>query len=61
MLVELIPLTTAIALMFIAMGVTPPEVRGAALSPALVHVPGVALFYFGATLYLIYGLSACIW
>lgn len=60
-LVELIPLGAAIALMFIAMAITPPEVRGLALSPALVHVPGVALFYLGAGLYLIYGLFACTW
>ncbi len=60
-LFELIPLGAAIALMFVAMAVTPPEVRGSALSPKLVHVPGVALFYLGAGLYLIYGLIACTW
>ncbi|WP_181771704.1 MAB_1171c family putative transporter [Amycolatopsis pittospori] len=58
---ELIPLAAAIALMFIAMAVTPVEVRGLALSPKLVHEPGVALFYLGAGLYLIYGLLACAW
>ena len=60
-LFELIPLAAAIALMFIAMAVTPVEVRGLALSPKLVHEPGVALFYLGAGLYLIYGLLACAW
>lgn len=60
-LFELVPLSGAIALMLVAMALTPPEVRGLALSPKLVHVPGVALFYLGAGIYLIYGLAACAW
>ncbi|MEV6912912.1 MAB_1171c family putative transporter [Amycolatopsis sp. NPDC051071] len=60
-LFELVPLAAAIALMFIAMAITPVQARGLALSPKLVHEPGVALFYLGAGLYLIYGLLACTW
>ncbi|WP_409497039.1 MAB_1171c family putative transporter [Amycolatopsis sp. cmx-11-12] len=60
-LFELVPLAGAIALMLVAMAITPPEARGLALSPKLVHVSGVALFYLGAGLYLVYGLSACAW
>lgn len=60
-LFELVPLAGAIALMLVAMAITPPEARGLALSPKLVHVSGVALFYLGAGLYLIYGLCACAW
>jgi len=60
-LFELIPLSGAIALMLVAMAITPPEMRGLALSPKLVHEPGVALFYLGAGSYLIYGLAACAW
>ncbi|WP_410622029.1 MAB_1171c family putative transporter [Amycolatopsis sp. cmx-8-4] len=57
--VELVPLAAAIALMIVAMDLTPPELRGAALGPATIHDSGVALFYLGAGLYLIYGLIAC--
>jgi hypothetical protein len=57
--VELVPLAAAIVLMIVAMGLTPPELRGAALGPATIHDSGVALFYLGAGLYLIYGLLAC--
>jgi hypothetical protein len=57
--VELVPLAAAIALMVVAMDLTPPDLRGAALGPATVHTTGIALFYLGAGLYLIYGLTAC--
>jgi hypothetical protein len=57
--VELVPLAAAIALMIVAMDLTPPELRGAPLGPATIHDSGVALFYLGAGLYLIYGLIAC--
>jgi hypothetical protein len=57
--VELVPLAAAIALMIVAMDLTPPDLRGDALAPANVHVSGIALFYLGAGLYLIYGLIAC--
>lgn len=60
-LFELLPLAAAITLMFVAMALTPVEARGLALSPKLVHEPGVALFYLGAGLYLIYSLIACTW
>jgi hypothetical protein len=56
---ELVPLAAAIVLMVVAMDLTPRELRGDALSPANVHVSGIALFYLGAGLYLIYGLIAC--
>jgi hypothetical protein len=56
---ELGPLGAAITLMCVALAITPPDVRGRSLGPAVVHVPGVALFYLGAGLYLIYGLIAC--
>ncbi|MCR6488579.1 hypothetical protein M8542_37700 [Amycolatopsis sp. OK19-0408] len=57
--VELIPLGAAIALMVVAMDLTPPELRGLPLGPSTIHDSGVALFYLGAGLYLIYGLIAC--
>ncbi|WP_328445175.1 MULTISPECIES: MAB_1171c family putative transporter [unclassified Amycolatopsis] len=57
--VELVPLAAAITLMIVAMDLTPPELRGAPLGPATIHDSGVALFYLGAGLYLIYGLIAC--
>ncbi|WP_020668203.1 MAB_1171c family putative transporter [Amycolatopsis nigrescens] len=57
---ELLPLAAVIALMVVALAITPPEVRGASLSPARVHLPGVALFYLGAGLYLIYGMVSCV-
>ncbi|MEU7786148.1 MAB_1171c family putative transporter [Amycolatopsis sp. NPDC049159] len=56
---ELVPLLAAIALMIVAMAVTPPQLRGLPLGPSTVHDSGVALFYLGAGLYLIYGLIAC--
>jgi hypothetical protein len=57
--VELVPLAAAIVLMIVAMDLTPPELRGVALGPSTVHVSGIALFYLGAGVYLIYGLIAC--
>ncbi|SFW44167.1 MAB_1171c family putative transporter [Amycolatopsis australiensis] len=56
---ELVPLAAAIALMIVAMGVTPAPLRGLPLGPATIHDTGVAVFYLGAGLYLIYGLVAC--
>jgi uncharacterized protein DUF6545 len=60
-LLELVPLAAAIVLMFVATGLTPVPLRGAALSPTNVHVSGIALFYLGAGLYLIYAITACVW
>jgi hypothetical protein len=57
--VELIPLAAAIVLMIVAMGLTPPALRGLPLGPSTIHDSGVAVFYLGAGLYLIYGLIAC--
>ena len=57
--VELIPLGAVIALMVVVMDLTPPELRGLPLGPATIHDSGIALFYLGAGLYLIYGLVAC--
>jgi hypothetical protein len=57
---ELIPLTAAIALMCVALAITPAEARGVSLGPNVVQIPGVALFYLGAGVYLIYGLIACV-
>lgn len=57
--VELVPLAAAIALMVVATALTPPELRGLALGPATIHDSGIALFYLGAGLYLIYGMVAC--
>ncbi|MEC3982690.1 MAB_1171c family putative transporter [Amycolatopsis sp. H20-H5] len=57
---ELVPLAMSIALMCVATASTPFEDRGEALSPDRVHIPGIALFYLGAGLYLIYGLSSCV-
>ncbi|NBH03289.1 MAB_1171c family putative transporter [Amycolatopsis sp. SID8362] len=56
---ELVPLVAAITLMIVAMAVTPPELRGLPLGPSTVHDSGIALFYLGAGVYLIYGLIAC--
>ncbi|MFF1615278.1 MAB_1171c family putative transporter [Amycolatopsis sp. NPDC058278] len=56
---ELVPLAAAIALMIVAMGLTRPELRGLPLGPSTIHDSGVAVFYLGAGLYLIYGLIAC--
>ncbi|MDX3191916.1 hypothetical protein PV458_26185 [Streptomyces sp. MN03-5084-2B] len=56
---ELVPLAAAIVLMVVAMGATPPELRGLPLGPSTIHDSGVAVFYLGAGLYLIYGLLAC--
>ncbi|OXM66819.1 MAB_1171c family putative transporter [Amycolatopsis vastitatis] len=56
---ELVPLAAAIALMVVAMALTPPELRGLPLGPSTIHDSGVAVFYLGAGLYLIYGLVAC--
>ncbi|MET9001832.1 MAB_1171c family putative transporter [Amycolatopsis sp. Hca4] len=56
---ELVPLAVAIALMVVAMALTPPELRGLPLGPSTIHDGGVAAFYLGAGLYLIYGLIAC--
>ncbi|HET6703666.1 MAB_1171c family putative transporter [Amycolatopsis sp.] len=57
--VELIPLAAAITLMIVAMDLTRPELRGLPLGPSTIHDNGVAIFYLGAGLYLIYGLIAC--
>ncbi|MEV6875430.1 MAB_1171c family putative transporter [Amycolatopsis sp. NPDC051128] len=57
--VELAPLAAAITLMIVAMVLTPPELRGRPLGPSTIHDSGVAVFYLGAGLYLIYGLVAC--
>ena len=57
--VELVPLAAAIALMVVTMVMTPPELRGLPLGPSTIHDSGIALFYLGAGLYLIYGLIAC--
>jgi hypothetical protein len=56
---ELVPLVAAIALMVVSMSLTPPELRGLPLGPSTIHDSGVAVFYLGAGLYLIYGLIAC--
>jgi hypothetical protein len=56
---ELMPLAAAITLMVVAMALTPPELRGLPLGPSTIHDSGVAVFYLGAGLYLIYGLVAC--
>jgi hypothetical protein len=56
---ELVPLAAAITLMVVAMAATPPGLRGLPLGPSTVHDSGVAVFYLGAGLYLIYGLIAC--
>ncbi|MEU5264921.1 MAB_1171c family putative transporter [Amycolatopsis sp. NPDC021455] len=56
---ELVPLAAAITLMVVAMSLTPPRLRGLPLGPATIHDSGVAVFYLGAGLYLIYGLVAC--
>ncbi|MGW3964041.1 MAB_1171c family putative transporter [Amycolatopsis sp. NPDC005003] len=56
---ELVPLAAAITLMVVAMRATPPELRGLPLGPSTIHDSGVAVFYLGAGLYLIYGLIAC--
>jgi uncharacterized protein DUF6545 len=56
---ELVPLAAAITLMIVVMAVTPPELRGLPLGPSTIHDSGIALFYLGAGLYLIYGLIAC--
>jgi hypothetical protein len=56
---EIVPLAVTVVLMGVALAITPVESRGDALGPELVHVPGVALFYLGAGLYLCYGLIAC--
>ncbi|MEV4148328.1 MAB_1171c family putative transporter [Amycolatopsis sp. NPDC049691] len=57
--VELVPLAAAITLMVVTMALTPPELRGLPLGPSTIHDSGVASFYLGAGLYLIYGLIAC--
>ncbi|WP_410639449.1 MAB_1171c family putative transporter [Amycolatopsis sp. lyj-346] len=57
--VELIPLAAAIVLMVVAMSSTRPELRGLPLGPSTIHDSGIAVFYLGAGLYLIYGLIAC--
>ncbi|QWF79394.1 MAB_1171c family putative transporter [Amycolatopsis sp. CA-230715] len=57
---ELLPLAADLVLMVVATALTPVQVRGMSLSPERVHVPGIALFYLGAGLYMIYGLSACV-
>jgi hypothetical protein len=57
---ELVPLAAVITLMCVALAITPAEIRGDSLGPDVVHVPGAALFYLGAGLYLIYGLIACV-
>ncbi|GAB3153776.1 hypothetical protein GCM10027258_56740 [Amycolatopsis stemonae] len=57
--VELVPLAAAIALMIVAMALTPPQLRGLPLGPSTIHDSGIAVFYLGAGLYLIYGLIAC--
>ncbi|MEV7091497.1 MAB_1171c family putative transporter [Amycolatopsis sp. NPDC051045] len=57
--VELVPLAAAIALMLVAMSRTPLQLRGLPLGPSTIHDSGVAVFYLGAGLYLIYGLVAC--
>lgn len=57
---ELIPLGAAIAIMCVALTITPVNERGDLLGPNVVHIPGVALFYLGAGLYLIYGMIACV-
>lgn len=56
---ELVPLAAAITLMVVTMSLTPPELRGRALGPSTIHDSGIAAFYLGAGLYLIYGLIAC--
>jgi hypothetical protein len=56
---ELVPLAAAITLMVVAMSLTPPGLRGLPLGPSTIHDSGVAVFYLGAGLYLIYGLVAC--
>jgi hypothetical protein len=58
---EMIPLAAAIALMCVALAITPAEARGVSLSATVVHIPGIALFYLGAGSYLIYSLIACVW
>ncbi len=58
---ELIPLAAAITLMVVAMSLTPEPLRGLDTNAQTVHVSGIAAFYLGAGLYLIYGLLACIW
>lgn len=58
---ELIPLAAAITLMVVAMALTPEPLRGMDTTATTVHVSGIAVFYLGAGLYLIYGLVACIW
>jgi hypothetical protein len=57
--VELVPLAAAITLMVVTMALTAPELRGLPLGPSTIHDTGIALFYLGAGLYLIYGLIAC--
>ncbi|GHG17465.1 MULTISPECIES: MAB_1171c family putative transporter [Amycolatopsis] len=56
---ELVPLAAAIASMVVTMALTPPQLRGLPLGPSTIHDSGVAAFYLGAGLYLIYGLVAC--
>ena len=56
---ELVPLAAAITLMVVTMALTRPELRGLPLGPSTIHYSGVAVFYLGAGLYLIYGLVAC--
>lgn len=56
---ELVPLAAAIAVMTVALAITPVPLRGAALGPDTVHEPGIALFYFGGGAYLIYAITAC--
>ena len=56
---ELVPLAAAVTLMVVAMSLTPPPLRGLPLGPSTIHDSGVATFYLGAGLYLIYGLVAC--
>jgi hypothetical protein len=56
---ELVPLGAAITLMVVAMSLTRPELRGLPLGPSTIHDSGVAVFYLGAGLYLIYAMVAC--
>ncbi|QRP45205.1 MAB_1171c family putative transporter [Amycolatopsis sp. FDAARGOS 1241] len=56
---EFVPLGAAIAVLTVGTAVTPVPLRGAALGPATVHEPGIALFYLGGGLYLIYAITAC--
>ncbi|HWD06568.1 MAG TPA: MAB_1171c family putative transporter [Amycolatopsis sp.] len=56
---ELVPLAAAVGVLIAGTVLTPVPLRGAPLGPATVHEPGVALFYLGGGLYLIYAITAC--